>query len=451
MTASEQASSQGPVYRIGRRYIQILRACGYLYIAAAAGYIASVGVPETPLSLSTVGVGLFGSLWVMSEWLLRRLERYSLTLSREQLIQASPALAVPWSRMTGVRERRLPQRLEVMGADGPTGIRVEHQLERLAELLDWILARIPYRERAAESLTFTRPLFPRAVLFGMMASMAAIGLWGWFAQDEWAGLGIAGLTVVFAVVGAFAPVVTAVEISDEALTIRHRRRSSRIALEEISSLDLAVSTTAFGSRLSVVALAGEDTLSPIPAGANAIDVYLALRDALALSRGVATAMSVEQFWTIVERAGAQDDRASALWNELSVASVEALHSFCGHYVEHLRRAYRWELWGAAYFMNGDCSDECFLYFRDWLISEGRDVFEQALESPDSLAKLLLVPQAQLEAFGNVPFALFDRAGGDGSDFPSHPKEPVGEPWREEDLPARLPALARRYQTGLSSS
>jgi hypothetical protein len=52
------------------------------------------------------------------------------------------------------------------------------------------------------------------------------------------------------------------------------------------------------------------------------------------------------------------------------------------------RAYRRDLWGAAYVINGGCSDDGFDYFRDWLILQGRDVYEAAIADPDSLAEVL---------------------------------------------------------------
>ena len=53
---------------------------------------------------------------------------------------------------------------------------------------------------------------------------------------------------------------------------------------------------------------------------------------------------------------------------------------------NLARSYTWELWGAAYVINGGCSDDCFEYFRAALIMRGRSTFETALVNPDSLAK-----------------------------------------------------------------
>ncbi|TYB52801.1 DUF4240 domain-containing protein, partial [Nonomuraea sp. PA05] len=49
-------------------------------------------------------------------------------------------------------------------------------------------------------------------------------------------------------------------------------------------------------------------------------------------------------------------------------------------------AHRADLWGAAYLINGGCSDDGFEYFRCWLVGQGREVYEAALDDPDSLAE-----------------------------------------------------------------
>ena len=49
-------------------------------------------------------------------------------------------------------------------------------------------------------------------------------------------------------------------------------------------------------------------------------------------------------------------------------------------------ANKYGLWTAAELLkqNG-CSDERFLYFRNWLIAQGKEVYLAALKDPDSLA------------------------------------------------------------------
>jgi len=48
-----------------------------------------------------------------------------------------------------------------------------------------------------------------------------------------------------------------------------------------------------------------------------------------------------------------------------------------------REAYSWDLWEAAYLLNGGCSDDCLEHFRYWLVGQGRLVFETAVRDPQT--------------------------------------------------------------------
>jgi Protein of unknown function (DUF4240) len=50
-------------------------------------------------------------------------------------------------------------------------------------------------------------------------------------------------------------------------------------------------------------------------------------------------------------------------------------------------SYRYPLWAAAYLVNGGCSNDGFEYFRGWLITQGRAVYERVMAEPDALADL----------------------------------------------------------------
>jgi hypothetical protein len=56
------------------------------------------------------------------------------------------------------------------------------------------------------------------------------------------------------------------------------------------------------------------------------------------------------------------------------------------------------MWCAGWIMNGGCSDDSFEYFRLWVISRGREVYENARRDPDSLISVADTP---------VPEGLFD--------------------------------------------
>jgi hypothetical protein len=54
----------------------------------------------------------------------------------------------------------------------------------------------------------------------------------------------------------------------------------------------------------------------------------------------------------------------------------------------LEDSYRWDLWAAAYIINGGCSDDCFDYFRNWLISLGQEAYDAVIDDPKVLSQYL---------------------------------------------------------------
>jgi hypothetical protein len=55
--------------------------------------------------------------------------------------------------------------------------------------------------------------------------------------------------------------------------------------------------------------------------------------------------------------------------------------------ELMSDSYRQPVWAAAYVINGGCSDDGFEYFRGWLITQGREVFDRVVADPDALSDL----------------------------------------------------------------
>lgn len=100
-------------------------------------------------------------------------------------------------------------------------------------------------------------------------------------------------------------------------------------------------------------------------------------------------MTREEFWQIIDQArkGTEDVEqiAGTLQSLLEKRNPAEVLSFLEHQARLMEESYSWKLWGAAYLINGGCSDDGFDYFRGWLIAQGRDVFETAVADPDSLA------------------------------------------------------------------
>ncbi|MEU4995174.1 DUF4240 domain-containing protein [Streptomyces sp. NPDC021622] len=104
-------------------------------------------------------------------------------------------------------------------------------------------------------------------------------------------------------------------------------------------------------------------------------------------------MDETEFWEIVDRTrvaaeGDPEDHADLLAERLLELEPDMVLDFARHFEARYNRAYRWDLWGAAWILLGGVSDDAFDYFRCWLIGQGREVFEGALHDPDSLADLL---------------------------------------------------------------
>lgn len=111
-------------------------------------------------------------------------------------------------------------------------------------------------------------------------------------------------------------------------------------------------------------------------------------------------MNHNGFWPLIEGARSASGghcarQVDALAQALRGHSPQEILDFRKILGELLDRAYRYELWAAAYLINGGCSDDGLVYFLGWLIAQGRDVYQAALEDPDSLVSHPLV--ASLDA------------------------------------------------------
>lgn len=97
-------------------------------------------------------------------------------------------------------------------------------------------------------------------------------------------------------------------------------------------------------------------------------------------------------------------------------------------------------------MNGGCSDDGFEYFRAWLISRGKKVYEKAMADPDTLAEVC-DPESdchELEEF----MGLADEAyrARTGQDMPTRDRkfpELAGRDWDEDSLESLYPRISAR--------
>lgn len=162
-------------------------------------------------------------------------------------------------------------------------------------------------------------------------------------------------------------------------------------------------------------------------------------------------MTRDEFWSLIDATRSGDDvheHVEALQSELSSRPAEEIVDFERYMTELLASSYTWNLWGAAYLINGGCSDDGFDYFRGWLITQGRLVFENAVSDPDSLADLLgLEEDVECEEMLYVAQSAYEIVA--GNEIPVVPINlpDLGEGWDFDDdgeMKRRYPKLFAKF-------
>ncbi|MGW2713261.1 DUF4240 domain-containing protein [Streptomyces argyrophyllae] len=171
-------------------------------------------------------------------------------------------------------------------------------------------------------------------------------------------------------------------------------------------------------------------------------------------------MDETEFWELIDATreaagGDPEEQADALVERLLQLEPDLVLDFARHFEARYNRAYRWDLWGAAWLLLDGCSDDAFDFFRCWLIGQGREVFEGAVHEPDALAGLLDDFDEEVDGDGEELGYAADEAyeqltGTVAPDLgiAQAPAEPEGTPLDLEDdrvLAQRYPRLWQRFR------
>jgi hypothetical protein len=175
-------------------------------------------------------------------------------------------------------------------------------------------------------------------------------------------------------------------------------------------------------------------------------------------------MNQVEFWQIIDTAS-QVANGDAELLEAKLEEALAQHSpndiidFELLLRKYILEADDFRIMAAQKIIQGWVSDDPYLYFRCWLISQGEQVYFEALRNPDFLAELdatedntdfesllyvateaFRVSTSNDEEDDSFPRSIaFDR----GLDYDG-PTETKGEDWTEEQLPTLLPKLWAKF-------
>jgi hypothetical protein len=158
----------------------------------------------------------------------------------------------------------------------------------------------------------------------------------------------------------------------------------------------------------------------------------------------------ETFWKIIERVekksrGDLEAACAAFTKELQALDDDTLVRVEISFCDAMKRSYDWDVWAAAYVIHGGCSDDSFWDFRAGLVALGKDVFEAALEDPESLASVRdVVDRTIFEGFQYVPEEVLEERGLKSKGVSYNAGSPSGKQFDEDDLPARFPRLHKKF-------
>jgi hypothetical protein len=129
------------------------------------------------------------------------------------------------------------------------------------------------------------------------------------------------------------------------------------------------------------------------------------------------------YWSIIAKSlkqtKNQDDQEQFLIKEIRNLTPTQMIGFRLKTDKLLYDTYNSEMWCAGYIMNGGCSDDDFEYFRNWVISRGKETYYKAKENPDNL---IVEVNSQLEMYDFESFwyvaleAFKQKTGGNLYDY-----------------------------------
>ncbi|GLB59592.1 DUF4240 domain-containing protein [Cytobacillus sp. NCCP-133] len=99
-------------------------------------------------------------------------------------------------------------------------------------------------------------------------------------------------------------------------------------------------------------------------------------------------MTEALFWELLMTAKKKgenpEEQLEWLINNLSKRPLKDIVMFDYWLNQNYNKSYLSSLWAAAYIIMGGCSDDCFDYFRAWLLYQGNKVYESSLNDPETL-------------------------------------------------------------------
>lgn len=176
-------------------------------------------------------------------------------------------------------------------------------------------------------------------------------------------------------------------------------------------------------------------------------------------------MDDQEFWKIIDYAfinsgGSAKAEAQIITQKLSEYKPDEIVDFEIILCEELIKANDFKIMAIDRIIDGTLTDDTYLYFRCWLISLGRETYEQTFKNPDYLADVVekgVEPDFEsllyvaTEAFKiktgkEIEDETFPRNVADkkGLNYDYGGPPTTGKEWKEDELPKLYPKLWHKF-------
>ena len=162
-------------------------------------------------------------------------------------------------------------------------------------------------------------------------------------------------------------------------------------------------------------------------------------------------MDEVEFWKLIDksRAAANNNyqtQINSLKTILLTLEPFDIVKFDNTFTALLAASYDYKLWGASYVINGGCSDDCFDYFRQYLIGHGKERFYQTIKDPESCATW--IKSEEQDSWEGLQYPAMEAyKQKTGKEIPKTYKpmfQLKGKPFDEETVMKQYPKLAKKF-------
>jgi hypothetical protein len=265
-------------YPIERSFRQTMLLGAVLFGGAAALCCAvMIGERSLDIALTLAAIGCAAAAWWCVRF-YRTADRYTVELSDDGIAVGS-GQPVPWSSITGVRERGVGQRLELLDAGGTRLASIGYQVEYAWEVVREVRQRSRIAERVPSSAVFGKRRSAANIASTVVSAaiMCGFAVWLWIEVQHWLVVAMS-VFLLWAIYTDLRDDVSQVELRERDLVIRTFLREQIVARESIAEADLTLRLARMQKQLATEVVQHDGTVIELrPPGVDVVELTTAIR------------------------------------------------------------------------------------------------------------------------------------------------------------------------------